>query len=86
MFEPGLGLVRNQVHKVKVRSNLHPTSFKLGRLPLSVRNQVSAELNRLLKEDVIEKIEASEWVSPSVAVRKPDGSIRLRVDLRGCSK
>lgn len=33
--------------------------------------------------DVIERVNASEWVSPIAVVKKKDGGIRLCVDLRG---
>ncbi len=55
-------------------------------MPLSIRKEVSTELNRLLTAGIIEPIDASEWVSPSVVVRKRDGKIRLCVDLREPNK
>ena len=57
--------------------------FKLRRLPLAVRDEVSQELQKLLENDIIERIEASEWISPIVVSRKKNGQIRLCVDLRG---
>ena len=39
--------------------------------------EVSKELNRLLQEGIVEKIEASPWVSPLVVSRKPNGQLRL---------
>lgn len=55
---------------------------KLCRLPLSVCSAVSKELDHLLKEGVIEKIDASPWVSPIVVTQKKTGGIRLCVNLR----
>ena len=40
------------------------------------------ELNRLEREGIIEEVEGTEWVVPVVAARKPNGSMRLCVDLR----
>ena len=48
-----------------------------------MREEVSNELNRLLQEGIVEKIEASPWVSPLVVSRKPNGQLRLCVHLRG---
>ncbi len=39
------------------------------------------ELQKLVKQDVIEPVDVSEWVSPIVVTRKKDGGIRLCVDL-----
>ena len=44
---------------------------------------MSQELQRLLQTGVIERVEVSPWVSPLVVSRKPNGKIRLCVDLRG---
>ncbi|ROL51121.1 Retrovirus-related Pol polyprotein from transposon 17.6 [Anabarilius grahami] len=65
---------------------LTPVRQKLRRLPLSIRKEVSTELNRLLTAGIIEPVDASEWVSPLVVVRKRDGHIRLCVDLREPNK
>lgn len=81
-----LGCVKGFIHKVQVNSTVTPVRQKLRRLPLSIRKEVSTELNRLLTAGIIESIDASEWVSPLVVVRKRDGNIRLCVDLREPNK
>lgn len=86
LFAGKLGLAKNVVHEVKLRPNVKPVSAKARRLPLMLREQVSAELLRLERESIIERVNASEWVSPIVVVKKKDGSIRLCVDLREPNK
>uniref|UniRef100_A0A6B0VHI3 RNA-directed DNA polymerase n=1 Tax=Ixodes ricinus TaxID=34613 RepID=A0A6B0VHI3_IXORI len=86
LFAPGLGLAKGYIHKVKVRTTVPPVASKLRRLPLSLRPQVSAELCRLESLDVIERVNASERVSPIVVVKKKDGGIQLCVDLRKPNK
>ncbi len=76
-----LGCAKGFLHKVKISSNVAPVRQKLRRLPLSVRNAVSEELQRLLDLGVIEKIDASPWVSP-IVVQKKSGGIRMCIDLR----
>ena len=70
-------------HRIVLRPDAKPTAFRLRRLPLAVRDEVSRELDRLLKEGIVEKVEASPWVSPLVVSRKANGQLRLCVDLRG---
>ncbi|XP_072142843.1 uncharacterized protein [Dermacentor andersoni] len=77
-----LGLVNNFVHRIHRQQDAKPVSSKLRRLPLALRDQVTHELRRLEDCDVIERVEATEWVSPLVVVRKKDGTTRLCVDLR----
>ena len=71
---------------MKISSTVTPVRQKLRRLPLSVRDAVSKETDRLLKEGIIEKIDASPWVSPIVVVQKKSGGIRMCVDLRAPNK
>lgn len=63
-----LGCVKGFVHKVQINSTVTPVRQKLRRLPLSIRKEVSTELQRLHTSDIIEPIDASEWVSPLVVV------------------
>ena len=79
---PLIGCAKNFVHRVKVDASVPPVRQKLRRLPLSVRDAVTEEVNRLLAAGVIERIDASPWVSPIVVTRKKNGGIRMCVDLR----
>lgn len=54
----------------------------LRRLPFALEQPVEEELHRLLREDVIEPIESSPYVSPIITAKKPDGSLRLCIDYR----
>lgn len=86
LFDGKLGLAANFIHKVKIRQGVTPVAAKLRRLPFSVRDAVREELQRLEQNDVIEKVDASEWVSPIVVVAKKNGKIRICVDLREPNK
>uniref|UniRef100_A0A9J7XM44 Reverse transcriptase domain-containing protein n=1 Tax=Cyprinus carpio carpio TaxID=630221 RepID=A0A9J7XM44_CYPCA len=83
---PSVGCVEGFMHKVKVSDSVMPVRQKLRRLPFSVRKAVSAELDRLLLAGVIERIDASPWVSPIVVTMKKTGGIRMCVDLREPNK
>lgn len=49
---------------------------------MTLRDAVSKEIFRLEREGVIERVDASVWVSPIVIVRRTDGRIRMCVDPR----
>lgn len=86
LFTDEVGLVKGFAHHVKRKPGVPPVAAKLRRLPLALREQVSAELRRLEQCGIIESVDASEWISPIVVVRKQDGRIRLCVDLREVNK
>lgn len=81
--EPSIdfGCAKSFIHKVKTRPEVRPVQQKLRRLPLSVRDAVSAELRYLEQHGIIEKTDSSEWVSPIAVTQKKTGGIRMYVDL-----
>lgn len=81
-----VGCVAGFVHKVKVHEYAVPVQQKLWRLPFAVRHAVSDELDMLLKEGIIERIDASPWISPIVVTTRKGARIRLCVDLREPNK
>lgn len=77
-----MGLLKGFDHHINRKLDAIPVDAKLRRLPVVLRELVSAETRRLEQAGIIEKVDASELTSPVVVVRKKDGSIRLCVDLR----
>ena len=51
-------------------------------MPYALREPIEKELNRLVQQGVLEKIEYSEWAAPIVAVMKPDGNVRICGDYK----
>ncbi|UYV79424.1 hypothetical protein LAZ67_17002555, partial [Cordylochernes scorpioides] len=53
------------------------------KIPFSIREKVKAELERMEKLDIIEKVEEpSKWTHPIVVVQKPSGDVRICMDPR----
>ena len=69
-------------HRIQWRDGETPVQHKVRKIPLSVQPALSDEIKRLQNNGVIEQIEASKSVSPIVVARKPNGTIRMCVDLR----
>ena len=82
----GLGKVRSYAHRPLVCAEIKPVAQHLRRIPLSLRDEVKTDIKRLQKKEIIEKTEASEWVSNVVPVRKKSGLLRLSIDLRQLNK
>lgn len=69
------------MHHIKCRSDVKPVTAKLRRLPFLLRQKLSDVLWRLISSGVVETVDASDWVSPLLVVKKDD-SIMLCVDVR----
>ena len=74
------------VHKPKLDPAVVPRMQALRRVPIALQSDVSTELNRMVDEGILEPIDASEWVSNMVVVRKPTGGVRICCDLTDVNK
>ena len=55
----------------------NPVFTKPRVVPFSIRSKYEEALEKLVEEDIIEKVEHSEWASPTVPVIKPNGDLRI---------
>ena len=76
-----LGCMSGEVH-LEVDPKVPPVQMPLRRLPIALRNQVKAELDKLVDNGVITPVtEPTKWVSALLVVQKPDGQgVRICVD------
>ncbi|XP_008190241.1 uncharacterized protein K02A2.6-like [Acyrthosiphon pisum] len=59
-----------------------PVFCKPRSIPFAYIEKVEKELERLEKENVIEKVENAQWGTPLVPVIKPNGTVRLCADYK----
>jgi len=82
----GLGHLQGDV-RLQENEKVPPVHTPLRRLPLGVRDKVGAELRRLEDLGIIESVsEPSPWISALLVVAKPDGRIRICIDLKPLNK
>lgn len=77
-----MGLVKGVTAKLHVDPNAKAHFCKARQVPYALRGHVEAELNRLEKAGVIEKVEFAEWAAPIVPIVKLDGSVRICGDYK----
>ena len=81
MFE-GLGKLDGEYH-ITLKENAIPYNIPTPRrVPIPLLPKVKGELDKLENLDVIEKVEEpSDWCAPMCVVTKPNGQVRICVDL-----
>lgn len=80
LFRDELGHCKKFKAQLYLNSNAVPIFRKARPLPFATRDLVEGELNRLINLGILEPIEYSEWASPIVCVRKPNGTVRICAD------
>ena len=82
LFKPQLGCCTSFKATLLLYQGPQPKYYKLRKLPFALKSIVGAELDRLEKEQVLEKVTHSDWATPIVVVRKPGGKVRLCGDFK----
>ncbi|UYV66874.1 K02A2.6-like [Cordylochernes scorpioides] len=81
LFE-GLGLLEQPYH-IKLKEGAKPFSIPVPRrVPLPLMPKLKEQLDAMVAQEVIEPVdEPTEWCAPIVLAGKPNGKIRICVDL-----
>lgn len=88
LFE-GIGKLKSHKVKLHIDKSVKPVAICNRRTPFHLRDKVEKEIDNLLANDIIEKVDAvpTPWVSPIVTPPKKNGDeIRLCVDMREPNK
>ena len=83
-----LGKLKGKQVELVIGSEVKPIAQQQQRIPFHLRKQVQVELDKLVAQDIIERVpenEKTDWVSPIVCVPKKNGEIRLCVDMRAAN-
>ncbi|XP_049279424.1 uncharacterized protein K02A2.6-like [Anopheles funestus] len=64
--------------KVHLRENATPVFAKARDVPLALRDRYAAEIDSKIKSGFYEKVDYSEWASPTHVVVKKNGKLRIR--------
>ena len=74
----------NYQPKLHINNDVKPVAQQVRRLPFGLRDKVDQKLDHLLGKDIIEEVPntATAWVSPLLVAPKPDGYIRVCVNMK----
>ena len=82
VFKTGIGCCKSLKVSIHVKPDAQPSFFKPRTIPYSFREATKIELQRLESEDVLERIDFSDWAAPIVVVSKPSGKVRVCGDFK----
>ena len=70
--------LRGYKAKISVDANVEPCFCKARTVPYSMRSLVEEELDRLVRQGIIEPVHFADWAAPIVPVLKSDkASVRI---------
>ena len=78
----GIGLMDGEI-SIKLKSGAIPHVEPVRRVPHSMQEPLKNELDKLVKEKILHKVDISEpieWLNSFICVRKANGKIRLCLD------
>jgi len=82
LFGADLGLMKGEKAKIYIKDNAIPKFCKARPIPYSLRPKVEIEINRMVELGILQPVEVSEWATPIVPVKKPDGTVRVCGDYK----
>lgn len=86
LFNGEIGSIKGHFVKIHIDQNVTPKVFRPRPVPIALQDQVSSELDRLIREDVLEAVQPTdtqiEWATPVVIALKSNGSVRICGDFR----
>eukprot|EP00794_Sanderia_malayensis_P014472 gene14472-biopygen11586 len=81
----GIGKFKDHRITLNINTEVIPVAQPQRRIPYHIRGKVATAVEKLQAQGLIEKVPAdqpTDWISPIVAVPKPNGTVRLCVDMR----
>lgn len=80
LFSESLGKCNKAKMSLQIINDSTPVHIPRRPVALAIEPAIEKEINRLLKANIIEAVEISEWAAPIVVARKPNNQIRMCAD------
>ncbi|XP_031328049.1 uncharacterized protein K02A2.6-like [Photinus pyralis] len=82
VFDNNLGNFRGKPVKLEIDSTVRPIRLKARNVAFALRPKIEAEVEKLIRQGILEPCENPTWTTPIVPVVKSDGSIRICADYK----
>ena len=70
VFSAGFGKCTKIKAKFELKENTRPVFRKRRNVPFAATEEINKEIDRLVNMGILSKVECSEWVAPTVYIRK----------------
>ena len=81
IFSGELGIMKSEKAKIYLKANSIRKLLKAP-LPYALKNKIEFKIERMVKNNILEPVDVSEWATPTVPVIKEDSSIRICGDYK----
>nr|CAI5855960.1 unnamed protein product [Callosobruchus analis] len=82
ILTPGIGKIKNIQAEIHLKEGTRPVFMKARPVPFALQPLVEEEIDNLVSQGVLEKVDMSEWATPIVPVVKSNGKVRLCGDFK----
>lgn len=82
VFESSVGRIEKIEASLALRPNFNPVFLKARTVPFSIRTTVEKEIERMVENGILVKVNHSEWGTPVVPVMKSPNKVRLCGDYK----
>ena len=82
VLSPGLGRMKNIKARITLQAEHRPRFWKARPIPLARKPAVDRGLDELEKEDIVRRVDHSNWAAPIVTPSKKDGRIIICGDFK----
>ncbi|KAL1446934.1 hypothetical protein WDU94_009845 [Cyamophila willieti] len=82
VFQEKIGTIPSELGHLELKPDATPIFHSPRPVPYSKKLKIEQELERLEKEDIITRVDHSDWGTPIVAITKPNGDVRVCADYK----
>ena len=82
IFSSELGTMKNEKAKLYLKPSSILKFLKVRPVPYPLKNKTELEIERMVKNNILEPVDVSEWATPTAPVIKEGGSIRICGDYK----
>ncbi|XP_058817568.1 uncharacterized protein K02A2.6-like [Topomyia yanbarensis] len=82
VFEESIGKISRVQANLPLKKDARPVFLKARKIPFNLQKVVEAELDKLVEEGVLTKVNQSNWATPIVPVKKSNNRVRICGDYK----